>query len=101
MPNVRSTYTDAVGFFGLTSPTELVETYGSPLYVYSEAILRQRCREMKALSSHPGFRVNYSAKANSNLALLHIIREEGLVVDAMSPGELFMNLRAEIGRAHV
>lgn len=94
MPNVRSTYTDAVGFFGLTSPTELVETYGSPLYVYSEAILRQRCREMKALSSHPGFRVNYSAKANSNLALLHIIREEGLVVDAMSPGELFMNLRA-------
>lgn len=39
MPNVRSTYTDAVGFFGLTSPTELVETYGSPLYVYSEAIL--------------------------------------------------------------
>lgn len=94
MSNVRSAYTDSVEFFGLTSPTELVETYGSPLYVYSEAILRQRCRDLKALSSHPGFFVNYSAKANSNLALLRIIREEGLVVDAMSPGEIFINKKA-------
>lgn len=94
MPNVRSTYTDEVDFFGGNNPRELAATYGTPLYVYNENILRQRCRELKALSSHPGFYVNYSAKANSNLALLEIIREEGLVVDAMSPGELFFNRKA-------
>lgn len=94
MSNVRSTYTDSIGFFGQSTPMELVEQYGSPLYVYNEAVLRQRCREMKALSSHPGFFVNYSAKANTNLSLLRVIREEGLVVDAMSPGELHMNLTA-------
>ena len=72
-------------------PRELLDTYGSPLYVYNEAVLRDRCRRLKNLSSHPGFGVNYSVKANANPTLLRIIREEGLVVDAMSPGEIYMD----------
>ncbi|MDR2631388.1 MAG: diaminopimelate decarboxylase [Spirochaetaceae bacterium] len=66
----------------------LIEKYGSPLYVYDEGILRRRCREVRALSAYPCFRVNYSAKANTNIELLKIIRTEGLQVDAMSPGEI-------------
>lgn len=92
--NVRSVYTDSVEFFGLTTPMELVEQFGSTLYVYSEEMLRRRCREIKALSSHPGFVPNYSAKANTNIHLLKIVREEGMVVDAMSPGEIIMDLAA-------
>lgn len=91
MSNVRSVQTDQVNFFGSTTPLELVATYGSPLYVYNETVLRQRCRELIGLSSLPGFRVNYSAKANTNPALLRIIREEGCRVDSMSPGELHIN----------
>ena len=72
MSNVRSAVTDELDFYGLSTPMELVETYGSPLYVYNENVLRRRCRELKGLSSHPGFRVNYSAKANANLSLLRI-----------------------------
>ena len=94
MANVRSAYTDSVKFFGHEDPLELAERFGTPLYVYSEAILRQRCRDLLGLSSHPGFRVDYSAKANTNPALLRIIREEGCMVDAMSPGELHLNLLA-------
>ena len=33
---------------------------------------------------------NYSTKANANLELLRIIREEGLHADAMSPGEIYV-----------
>lgn len=91
MSHIRSSYTDDLQFYGPHSPGELAETYGTPLYVYNETMLRRRCRELMALSSHPGFGVNYSIKANANPALLKIIREEGLVVDAMSPGELFMD----------
>lgn len=91
MPDVRSAYTDECDFFGDSTPHELARVYGTPLYIYNESILRRRCRELRALSSHPGFRVNYAAKANSNLALLSIIRQEGCVTDAMSPGELHMN----------
>ncbi len=94
MANVRSTYTDSCNFFGNTSPEELAATYGTPLYVYNENILRTRCQELNALSSLEGFRVNYSAKANTNLELLKIIQQENCVVDAMSPGELFMNKKA-------
>ena len=91
MPNVRSTHTDSVNFFGNTTPQELAAAYGTPLYVYNERVLRQRCQDLLQLCSLPGFHVNYSAKANTNPALLRIIREEGCVVDAMSPGELHIN----------
>lgn len=94
MANVRSTYTDSVNFYGLEDPRELVSRFGSPLYVYNENILREHCRDLTGLSSHPGFCVNYSAKANTNPALLRIIRSEGCVVDAMSPGELHLNTLA-------
>lgn len=89
-----SSYTAGVAFFGASEPHELVARYGSPLYVYNENILRARCRDLLSLSDHKGFYVNYSAKANSNPALLRIIREEGCLADAMSPGELRMNLHA-------
>ena len=91
MSQIRSSYTDSINFYGGHSPLDLAQQFGTPLYVYNETVLRQRCRELKALSSLPGFGVNYSVKANTNPVLLRIIREEGLVVDAMSPGELYMD----------
>ena len=72
----------------------LKEKYGTPLYVYSEEILREKCRDMKNLLPNKNVKVNYSAKANTNLELLKIIREEGLDVDAMSPGEIYIELMA-------
>ncbi len=87
-------YTQQCNFYGKSSAVELVEKYGSPLYVYNEDILRQRCREMMNLIRYPHFKVHYSVKANSNLELLKIIRKEGLFVDAMSPGEMFIELKA-------
>ena len=94
MSNVRSSYTDGVNFYGNTTPMELIKTFGSPLYVYNENVLRTRCREVQAISDSPAFTPNYSAKANTNVHLLKVVREEGMVVDAMSPGEIVMNLAA-------
>ena len=90
----NSKVTDSFDFFKGNSPKELVEKFGSPLYVISEDILRQRCREMKNLVSYPKFIPNYSAKANSNLAFLEIVQSEGLNADAMSPGEIYVELMA-------
>ena len=67
---------------------ELIRKYGSPLYVYEEEVLRERCREVGTLLALKTYHPQYSAKANSNIELLKIIREEGLDVDAMSPGEV-------------
>lgn len=99
MPNVRSAQTDRVHFFGNTTPRELAAQYGTPLYVYNENVLRRRCRDLLGLSSLPGFHVNYSAKANTNPAILRIVREEGCHADAMSPGELYINKLAGFSAA--
>ncbi len=91
---MKNYYTEQTGFYGSSKPSELLKEYGSPLYVYNEPILRQRCREMATLVCDPAFKSNYSAKANSNMELLKIIREEGLHADAMSPGEIHVLLAA-------
>lgn len=91
---MKNFYTEQTGFFGSTNPEALVKEFGSPLYVYNESILRERCRDMAGLLSYPKFVSNYSIKANSNLELLKIVREEGLHADAMSPGEIHVLLKA-------
>ncbi|MDX1358663.1 MAG: diaminopimelate decarboxylase [Clostridia bacterium] len=77
-------------FYMDTDPQKLADEYGTPLYVYNEDIFRTRCREMTALVPYEHFKVTYSMKANSNLTLLKIAREEGLHADAMSPGEIYV-----------
>ncbi|MDD3243064.1 MAG: diaminopimelate decarboxylase [Eubacteriales bacterium] len=87
-------FTQENAFYGSTDPQKLLEKYGSPLYVYNEEILRKRCREMKSLVAYEHFSADYSTKANANLHLLKIVREEGLEADAMSPGEIEVLLAA-------
>lgn len=72
---------------------ELTAEFGSPLYVYSERILRKRARECRKFLQYEPFVPNYSCKANTNVALLQIVHSEGLHADAMSPGEILL-LRA-------
>ncbi len=87
-------YTKDINFFMNNTPHDLIEKFGSPLYVYNENILRERCQDLKNLSSSDQFHIDYSAKANTNPELLKIIRSEGILVDAMSPGELLINQKA-------
>ncbi len=94
MRKLNGKVTDELGFFGDVDVFELREKYGTPLYVYNERILRERCNTIKNLVSYENFSVNYSAKANSNLTFLKIVRDCGLNVDAMSPGEISVELKA-------
>jgi len=75
-------------FYQKNNPRGLVKTYGSPLYVYNESILRKQCRDMINLVNYKNFAVNYAIKANTNIHLMSIIREEGLRADVSSPGEI-------------
>lgn len=90
MLGLNNAVTEKNNFYGNTDPIKLVEKYGSPLYVYNETIFRERCRELKNLVTYKNFSVNYSVKANGNLSLLKIAKEEGLNADAMSPGEIYV-----------
>jgi len=69
---------------------ELAEEYGTPVYIFDEATLRNRCRsfvnEFKKL--YPATQVLYASKAYINPALAKIFHEEGLGLDVVSGGEL-------------
>ncbi len=67
----------------------LAREYGTPLYVYDAAIIRQRCRDLAAWDT-----VRFAQKACSNLAVLDLIRREGVMVDAVSTGEIHRALKA-------
>lgn len=94
MYKLNGRVTDDFNFFQGNDVFRLIEKYGSPLYVYNERIIRERCREMKNLVSYPRFLAQFSAKANTSLAFLQIVKSEGLHVDAMSPGEIYAELAA-------
>lgn len=87
-------FTEKTNFFGNTNPEELLKKYGSPLYVYNEQILRKSCSDVANLIKYEKFNADYSIKANSNLHLIKIAHEEGLHADAMSPGEIYVLLKA-------
>ncbi len=72
----------------------LLNKYGSPLYVYDEDTIRKRTKEMMELLPNKKLIVDYSFKANNNIELLKIIKSEGAHVDAMSPIELSFEKKA-------
>ncbi|MBW8771666.1 MAG: diaminopimelate decarboxylase [Gemmatimonadetes bacterium] len=66
---------------------------GTPTYVYSSAMVRDRfVRLDEALVDVP-HRIHYTLKANSNAGLLRLLKELGAGVDVVSGGELFRALR--------
>ena len=71
------------------SVAELAHTYGTPLYVYDAEIIRRRCRDLAAWDT-----VRFAQKACSNLAVLDLVRREGVLVDAVSTGEIHRALAA-------
>jgi diaminopimelate decarboxylase len=72
----------------------LADTYHTPLYIFEEAVIRARCRELKAAVTYPQTVIRYACKALTLQAVLKIIRDEGLWIDASSLNEVLRALRA-------
>jgi len=87
-------YTNDINFYNGHNPRDLIAQFGSPLYVYNENILRQQCKHMISLCKYQNYAVNYAMKANTNIHLMSIIREEGLRVDVSSAGEAMAAIAA-------
>ena len=67
---------------------------GTPVYVYSAAVVRERVRRFRAAFGPWPHAVHYALKANSNLAVVEVVRAAGGLVDANSGGEIEVALRA-------
>ena len=83
-------------YFDGCDVTALAQTYGTPLYVYSQTALEGRFQALHTqfLDRWENTRAAYAAKAFCTPALLRLVKEAGLCVDVVSGGELTCALAA-------
>ncbi|MGG3561391.1 diaminopimelate decarboxylase, partial [Neobacillus rhizosphaerae] len=70
---------------------QLAQEFGTPLYVYDVALMRERARGFKRTFEEQNMKaqVAYASKAFSTVAMIQLAEEEGLSLDVVSGGELF------------
>ncbi len=68
---------------------ELARQFGTPFYAYDAAKILERIEDLRSFDA-----IRYAQKANSNLAILDLVRRAGVLVDAVSAGEVNRALAA-------
>lgn len=68
---------------------DLAKEFGTPTYVYDSAKIAERINDLKKFDV-----IRYAQKANSNIAVLDFVRRHGVVVDAVSVGEIHRAIAA-------
>ncbi|NBD38178.1 MAG: diaminopimelate decarboxylase [Verrucomicrobia bacterium] len=66
----------------------LADEFGTPLFVYDEARLREQCERALAFPAPYGLTVRYAMKAAPTAGLLRLFHQQGLHIDASSGFEI-------------
>lgn len=67
----------------------IAEQFGTPCYVYSKNAIRQNFHSFRNAFQRLDPLICYAVKANSNLSILRLLKEEGSGFDVVSGGELY------------
>ena len=67
----------------------LADQFGTPLWVYDAATIRQRIAQLSNFET-----IRFAQKACSNIHILALMRAQGVMVDAVSRGEILRALAA-------
>ena len=73
----------------------LAKKYGTPLYIYSAAMIHERYNTFDRAFRGTPHTICYSVKANSNLSILRLMAKKGCGFDVVSGGELERVLTAD------
>ncbi|EDX72852.1 Pyridoxal-dependent decarboxylase, C-terminal sheet domain protein [Coleofasciculus chthonoplastes PCC 7420] len=73
---------------------ELLNIYGSPLYVYQGDRLRDTIHYITYAVPYPRTRFQFASVTNGNIALLQIFQQEGWGLHGNTPGDIYLGLKA-------
>ncbi len=78
------------------SALELVEAYGTPLYVYSESKISEQLKDIREnfLEKYSNTHAAYACKAFCTMYMCKLLKKEGFWLDVVSGGELYTALKA-------
>jgi diaminopimelate decarboxylase len=94
LPDTATRAADGTLAVGGVSLLELAVRYGTPVFVYDEQHLRNRCRE--AVAAFGDGMAVYATKAFLCKAMARLAHEEGLLLDVATGGELHVALAAGV-----
>lgn len=75
---------ETLRFLDLVQVRKIAETFGTPIFVYSESEILKRVSDAKNFPTAFGLTVRYAMKANPNSNILKIMLENGIFLDASS-----------------
>ncbi|MFT5595229.1 MAG: diaminopimelate decarboxylase [Flammeovirgaceae bacterium] len=73
---------------------DLSEEFGAPLYVYSGAKIKEQYQKLANAFKGLDVKIKYACKANSNINILKLLKQEGSGIDAVSLNEVRLGLKA-------
>ncbi len=75
---------------------DLVKEYGSPLYVFDEALIREYCKDYRRYfkCEENNNRVAFAGKAFLTVQMCKLLKEENMSLDVVSGGELYTAYKA-------
>ena len=80
-------------FTSSTRLESIAKKYGTPLYIYDEAIIKSRCSLLKESFKEVPVQWMYAVKANDNPHILKIIQQSGFGFDTVSYEEVLLSIR--------
>lgn len=82
---------------------DIARKFGTPIYVMSEDIVRNRYRELKETlnEKYQNNQIHFAVKSNSSLSMLKILQSEGAYFDCTSTGEIYVCLKVGISPDHI
>lgn len=85
------------------STMDLVQEYGTPLYVYSEKKIIEKINEIKEAFTlkYPNTHAAYACKAFCTPYICQLLEREGFWLDVVSGGELYTALRSKFPRERI
>ena len=91
-------YREGILYMAGVNTVDIAKTYGTPIYVINEDLIRKRYKTLKNLldSVYKKNQIHFAMKANSSLSVLKILESEGAYFDCTSTGEIYTCFKAGI-----
>jgi diaminopimelate decarboxylase len=84
----------SVAPFDVELGRELLDSYGSPLYVYQGDLLRETIRRISGAVPYAHTQFHFASVTNGNVALLQVFQQAGWGLHANTPGDIYLGLQA-------
>jgi len=97
LPDTAEVLPDGSLAIGGCRVLDIVDEFGTPVFIYDEAHLRDRCRE--AVGAFGPGRAIYATKAFLCRAMARLAYDEGMLLDVASGGEMHVALSAGVPAA--